>query len=68
MSKTTLIFQREFLTRVKKKTFLIMTIVGPLLLSSLISGTAAYWQACPMGPKTIVVVDESGIDTRRKGQ
>ncbi len=36
MSKITLIIKREYLTRVKKKSFLIMTILGPLLLAGLI--------------------------------
>src|ERR1039458_1297188 len=35
MHKIFLIIRREFLTRVKKKSFIIMTILGPILLSSL---------------------------------
>jgi ABC-2 type transport system permease protein len=66
MSKTTLIFQREFLTRVKKKTFLIMTIVGPLLLSSLILAPLLL-ASLPDGPKSIVIVDESGLILGEKG-
>ncbi len=66
MSKTTLIFQREFLTRVKKKTFLIMTIVGPLLLSTLILAPILL-ASIPDGPKTIVVVDEPGLILGEEG-
>lgn len=36
MNKIGLIIRREYLTRVKKKSFLIMTILGPLLLAGLI--------------------------------
>lgn len=35
MSKTGIIIQREYMVRVKKKSFLIMTIVGPLLMAAL---------------------------------
>lgn len=35
MSKTGIIIQREYLVRVRKKSFLIMTIVGPLLMAAL---------------------------------
>ena len=66
MSKTSLIFKREFLTRVKKKSFLIMTIVGPLLLSSLVLAPLLL-ASIPEGPKTIVVVDEPGIILGEQG-
>ncbi|MDR4988619.1 MAG: ABC transporter permease [Bacteroidales bacterium] len=36
MSKTATIIKREFLSRVKKKSFLVMTIVGPVLMAALI--------------------------------
>lgn len=35
MGKISLILKREYLTRVKKKSFIIMTIVGPILMASL---------------------------------
>lgn len=35
MSKISLIIAREYLTRVKKKSFIIMTILGPLLMAAL---------------------------------
>lgn len=66
MSKTSLVFKREFLTRVKKKSFLIMTIVGPLLLSSLVLAPLLL-ASIPEGPKTILVVDEPGIIFGEKG-
>ena len=66
MSKTALIFKREFLTRVKKKSFLIMTIVGPILLSSLVLAPLLL-ASIPEGPKTIVVVDEPGLILGERG-
>ncbi|HOF46081.1 MAG TPA: ABC transporter permease [Bacteroidales bacterium] len=36
MNKTLLIISREYLTRIKKKSFIIMTILGPLLMAALI--------------------------------
>lgn len=36
MNKIFLIIQREFLSRVKKKSFLVMTIVGPILMASIV--------------------------------
>ncbi len=57
MSKTLLIINREFKTRVKKKSFLIMTILGPLLFAALIIAPALL-ASMPDGPKTILIVDE----------
>ena len=36
MNKTLLIIKREFLVRVKKKSFIIMTLLAPILMASLI--------------------------------
>lgn len=66
MSKTTLIIKREFMTRVKKKSFLIMTILGPLLFAALIIAPALLANL-PDGPKTILVVDVPGILLPEKG-
>ena len=35
MSKISLIIYREYLTRVRKKSFIIMTLLGPVLMASL---------------------------------
>ncbi|MCC6384838.1 MAG: ABC transporter permease [Bacteroidia bacterium] len=37
MGKITLIIQREYLTRIRKKSFIIMTILGPLLMGGIIA-------------------------------
>ena len=60
MSKTGLIIKREFMTRVKKRSFLIMTILGPLLFAALIIAPALL-ASMPEGPKTVMVVDEARL-------
>ncbi|MFT5280542.1 MAG: ABC-2 type transport system permease protein, partial [Bacteroidia bacterium] len=35
MKKIGLIIQREYLTRVRKKSFIVMTILGPVLMAAL---------------------------------
>ena len=37
MSKTLLIIQREFLTRVKKKSFILLTILMPFIMVALVA-------------------------------
>lgn len=60
MNKISLIIQREYLSRVKKKTFLIMTIVGPLLFAGL--AIVPAWLASREKSKTtIAVIDHSGM-------
>ena len=61
MNKILLVLQREYLVRVKKKSFIIMTLLGPLLFGSLMVGpvlVAKY--AKDDSVKTIGVVDETG--------
>lgn len=59
MNKIFLVIQREYLTRVRKKSFIIMSIIGPLLIASL--WAIPIWLATRDTEKrTIDVVDESG--------
>lgn len=55
-----LIIQREFLTRVRKKTFLLMTLLAPLLLAAvmILPGVLA---SMPEDDKAIIVLDEPAI-------
>mgnify|MGYP000514496901 FL=1 len=54
-----LIIQREYITRVRKKSFLIMSIVGPLLIASL--WVVPIWLSTrDTDQKTIEILDESG--------
>lgn len=60
MNKIWLIIKREYLTRVKKKSFIIMTILGPLLMAAVIIAPVviASWSD---ETKTVGIVDESGF-------
>ncbi|MEC8458692.1 MAG: ABC transporter permease [Bacteroidota bacterium] len=55
-----LIIQREFITRVRKKTFLLMTLLAPLLLAAvmIVPGLLA---SMPEDDKSIIVLDEPSI-------
>ncbi|MCG3168106.1 MAG: putative protein YhaP [Bacteroidia bacterium] len=58
MNKIALIIKREYLTRVKQKSFIIMTILGPLLMGALF--VVPIWMAMQEDEKTdVLVVDES---------
>ncbi|MFA5418150.1 MAG: ABC transporter permease, partial [Bacteroidales bacterium] len=60
MNKILLIIQREYLTRVKKKSFIVMTIVGPVLMAAMIILPVflATWSEAT--EKRIAVLDETG--------
>ncbi len=60
MNKITLILQREYLTRVKKKSFIIMTILGPILMAALIILPAFLADWSEATEKRIAVLDETG--------
>lgn len=60
MNKILLIIQREYLTRVKKKSFIVMTILGPILMVGLVF--AQFWiKMIPEEKQKIIVVDESQL-------
>ncbi|QHL89064.1 ABC transporter permease [Nibribacter ruber] len=60
MGKIWLIFQREYLVRVRKKSFIVMTILGPLLMAMVM--VIPIWLATMSDDaKVIQVLDESGI-------
>jgi ABC-2 type transport system permease protein len=59
MNKTLLIIKREYLTRVRKKTFIISTILFPLLYLGLIFGIS-YIGAKSVSNLKVAVVDQSG--------
>ncbi len=62
MNKTWLIFQREFLNRVKKRSFLIATIIVPLIFPAILAAMiyAFIAQEKSSQAPTIGVFDESG--------
>ena len=59
-SKISLIIRREYLTRVKKKSFIIMTLLGPVLFAALMI-VPALIMSISSSKDTVAVVDESGI-------
>lgn len=61
MNKIWLIIQREYLTRVKKKSFIIMTILGPLLMGGLVAGFVYLSLNQGDSVSEIKVVDETGV-------
>ena len=60
MKKILLIIQREYLTRVKKRSFIIMTILGPVLMAATII-IPIYLATQTNEMKTVAVLDETGI-------
>lgn len=61
MSKVSLIIKREYLTRVRKKSFIIMTILGPILMASLFVVPVLMAKYDENEVSKIQVIDESGI-------
>jgi len=60
MSKISLIIQREYLIRVRKKSFLIMTIIGPILFAAVMILPA--WLATRDSTENrVMVLDRSGL-------
>lgn len=60
MHKIRLIITREYLSRVRKKSFIIMTILGPILFAGMMA--LVVWTATREGDqKLIQVIDESGL-------
>ncbi len=64
MGKIGLIIWREFITRVRKPSFLIMTILGPLLIIGGIS-LVVFLGMQENGIQNVVVIDKAGILTNK---
>ena len=62
MDKIWLVIQREYLTRVQKKSFIIMSILGPVLMAALMI-VPIYLAKMSDEVKTVGIVDESGFFT-----
>ena len=60
MNKILLIIQREYLTRVKKKSFIVMTLLTPLIIAGFYAA-AIFFAVRGQDTKSIKVVDESGL-------
>ena len=60
MKKMLLVVRREYLDRVKKKSFLIGTILGPVLMGLLIFAPALIFKLSPETQTTVAVIDMTG--------
>ena len=63
MSKTTLIIQREYLTRIRKKSFIIMSVLGPFIFAAYILIPMYFATLEDTEEKTVVVIDDSKLFT-----
>ena len=61
MNHLPLIIKREYLTKVKNKSFIVMTILSPIIMIALISVVAYLSQLNNDTVRTITILDESGI-------
>lgn len=61
MSNISLIIQREFNERVRKKSFIITTILMPVLMLALMVAPALIMRFSRGETKTIAVIDDSGL-------
>jgi len=60
MNKISLIIQREYTSRVKKKSFIVMSILGPILIASIL--VVPIWLSSQDEDSQLIeVVDESGL-------
>ena len=60
MNKTLLIIKREYLSRVRKRSFIIMTLLGPLLMAATVILPAFLADWSEATKKRIAVLDETG--------
>jgi len=60
MNKIAIIIKREYLTRVKKTSFIVMTFLGPVLMAALIIVPVWFATMEDESNKTVAVIDKSG--------
>ncbi|MCC7318315.1 MAG: ABC transporter permease [Bacteroidales bacterium] len=60
MNNVWLILQREYLTRVKKTSFIVMTFLGPILMAALMIVPILLATMEDVGTKKIAILDETG--------
>ena len=60
MNKILLIIRREYLTRVRKRSFIVMTILGPILMAAIFV-IPIYFATMQDEKRVINVVDETGL-------
>ena len=65
MNKISLIIRREYLTRIRKKSFIIMSVLGPLIFAAYILIPMYFATLEDKDEKLMVVIDDSGLFTAR---
>ena len=65
MNKIGLIIRREYFTRIRKKSFIIMSILGPLIFAAYILIPMYFATLEDKEEKLMVVIDDSGLFTGR---
>jgi ABC-2 type transport system permease protein len=63
MNKIKLVLQREYLTRVRKKTFIVMTLLGPILFGAIVIAPAWLAGLETTQTRNIAVIDSSHLFT-----
>jgi ABC-2 type transport system permease protein len=63
MSKITLIIKREYLTRIRKKSFIIMSVLGPFIFAAYIIIPMYFATLEDKEENTVVVIDDSKLFT-----
>jgi len=63
MNKIGLIIRREYLTRIRKKSFIIMSVLGPLIFAAYILIPMYFATLEDKEEKLMVVIDDSGLFT-----
>ena len=63
MSKITLIIKREYLTRIRKKSFIIMSVLGPFIFAAYIIIPMYFATLEDKDEKMVVVIDDSKLFT-----
>ena len=61
MNKISLIIEREFLTRVKKKSFIIMTLLTPILFAGIMVASIYLSMSEDTDLKRIAVIEDSAL-------
>jgi ABC-2 type transport system permease protein len=61
MNKISVIIKREYITRVRKKSFIIMTFLAPVLMGALIIGPALLMTNQDKELKKIAIVEDNGV-------
>ncbi|MFH0757136.1 MAG: ABC transporter permease [Bacteroidota bacterium] len=63
MNKTSLIIRREYLTRIRKKSFILMSVLGPFIFAAYVLIPMYFATLEDKEEKTVVVIDESKLFT-----